>query len=319
MKKLICKNCSGKWIVSNEDYYNLKKCPYCSNQLFEKRNFSEIDSLDKAIYNAIERWGVEVFQNPQKLSGYMLDMVPELKKEIRIFSKALLPQFVKYVIDAFNGKESEAIIQFKKLKEELIDNEGLSDAWGELIYKSLYNTYSYMYLDEARITLVGALSETFLPTSENSVKSGEHVKGSDTQRKMKTASKKQIKISDSLLNQQAEEYMRVRDYGQAMEIYRELANSGDVSAMNQIAIIYFREGNNKKAWKWFLKAADHGNAEAQYYVGLFNEKPIYVARNITVAIRYYKQSASKGNKKAKESLERMARSMNSFDKKRYNL
>ena len=316
MKELNCKSCNGKWIVYDEDLNNLKNCPFCLRELHEKKDFAQIDTLDKVIYNALLRWGVEVLSKPQQLSGYILDIAPDLKKEIRIFCKSLSPLHIHYVIDGFNSIQSEADLQFVKLKNELMDMEGLSKEWSEFVYNVLSKVYSYVFFDNTLITLNGALIEEFSGknyTTSNKLSSDKLPKSQNHK-----SAKPQIEFSDSILLQQADEFMKNRDYGQAMVVFRQLSDSGNVFAMDQIAMMYYHQKNYKKAWKWFLKAADLGNAESQYYVGLFNQKPIYVKRNLTTAIQYYKSAALQGYKKAQDILYYMENNMSALEKKKYN-
>jgi uncharacterized protein len=66
------------------------------------------------------------------------------------------------------------------------------------------------------------------------------------------------------------------DYANATRLLRPLADSGNASAQNRLASIYFWGGHGvqqdaARAAQWYRKAADHGNALAQAHLGLMYE------------------------------------------------
>ena len=89
MKKLRCQMCAGTWIVEENDLEKQRVCPCCASSIQGKVEFETYDSLDKAIYGAVTKMGDGILQNLRQLSGFMMDTAPNLKKEIRIFSKTV--------------------------------------------------------------------------------------------------------------------------------------------------------------------------------------------------------------------------------------
>ena len=87
-----------------------------------------------------------------------------------------------------------------------------------------------------------------------------------------------------------------------MEEYRMAANGGYVPAYNSIASIYYSKKNYKKAWKWYLKAADANDSEGQYYVGVFYLNGLHVKKNTHMAIKYFEKSANQKNENASLAL-----------------
>ena len=64
--------------------------------------------------------------------------------------------------------------------------------------------------------------------------------------------------------------------------------------------------NYTEAMKWYLKAAEQGNSEAQYRLGYCYEyRSIGGAKNLSEAISWYLKSAEQGNDEAKKALKRM--------------
>ncbi len=147
MKKLKCEVCSKEWYVEDSKMDEFNTCPFCEISIQEKIVISEFNSLDKAIYSAIMSRGIEILQHPQQLLGYLMDIEPKLKKEIRIFSKIFNEEYMIYVKDIFEkkGKDMEAAIE--KLRYLLIENEGLSEKWVDMICGSLFGAVSYINKD----------------------------------------------------------------------------------------------------------------------------------------------------------------------------
>lgn len=116
MKKIRCQLFDGTWIVEKEDLDKQKVCQYCGTSVQGKVEFETYDLLDKAIYGAIVKMGEGVLQNLRQLSGVMLDTTPNLKKEIRIFSKTVTDDYVSYVRTILNQNVVEAETTTRKLK-----------------------------------------------------------------------------------------------------------------------------------------------------------------------------------------------------------
>lgn len=55
----------------------------------------------------------------------------------------------------------------------------------------------------------------------------------------------------------------------------------------------------------YIKRAERGEAEAQFYLGLFYEKGYGVGKNLELAVDWYRKSAEQGNKLAVAALKRI--------------
>lgn len=143
MKQIRCESCLGKWLVADEDLDRQRVCPYCASSIHGEVEFSEYDSLDKAIYGAITKMGKGVIQNPRQLSGFMLDMAPMLKKEIRIFSKTVTDDYVVHIKSAFDAEVDSLDSVINKLHHLFVEEEGLSESWADMLCTGLYGAILY--------------------------------------------------------------------------------------------------------------------------------------------------------------------------------
>ena len=98
----------------------------------------------------------------------------------------------------------------------------------------------------------------------------------------------------------------------AVQFYRTAADKGQAEAQYNLGLIYCTgrgvEQNYTKAADLFLNAADQGHFKAQYFLGRMLEKGIGVRASHTTAIYWYQKSADQGNTKAELALLRLERS-----------
>jgi TPR repeat protein len=88
------------------------------------------------------------------------------------------------------------------------------------------------------------------------------------------------------------------DYAKAVELWRPLAEKGDVAAQYRLGSMY-GEGkgvaqDDKEAFKWFQRAAEKGNAPAQYNVGASYAAGIGVAKDDAEAAKWFRRAADQG-------------------------
>lgn len=60
-----------------------------------------------------------------------------------------------------------------------------------------------------------------------------------------------------------------------------------------------------EAVRWFRKAAEQGNADAQYYLGCCFEHGKGVPQDYSEAVRWYQTAAAQGNVDAIKALQRL--------------
>ncbi len=90
----------------------------------------------------------------------------------------------------------------------------------------------------------------------------------------------------------------------AYELYQELADEGNVAAMNNLGCLETEENN---AYDWFLKAADKGDEVAMKNVARYYRYGIGVKKDESKALEYYKKSAGMGYLGAIKELAQMYR------------
>ena len=166
MKRIKCDSCAGKWMVENEDLEKLTVCPYCGVSIQGEVEFTDYDTLDKAIYGAIAKMGKTVLSNPRQLSGFMMDTAPGLKKEIRIFSKTVTEDYITHIKNAFDEDVDAVENTINKLHHLFVEEEGLSDNWADMLCTGLYGAILYSKgLGTTRICNV-EISDYTITTSE---------------------------------------------------------------------------------------------------------------------------------------------------------
>ena len=133
MKQLKCQKCGKIWYVDDTELNNINFCPYCSTPIRRKGAIGTIDTLGKAIYSAISVGGLDLLTSGEKISGYLLDLVPEFKKEIRIFTKTFDSGYMPLYRNAFEQSDHDIKITMNKLKSVFVEEEGLSDKWASML------------------------------------------------------------------------------------------------------------------------------------------------------------------------------------------
>lgn len=96
------------------------------------------------------------------------------------------------------------------------------------------------------------------------------------------------------------------DLAKASQLYLKAAERGHIQAMVQLAGIYLNGSSNQKdALVWYKKAADLGDRNALYQLGLLSETGVATKLDYADAMNYYEQASNKGNLSAKLALARM--------------
>lgn len=82
------------------------------------------------------------------------------------------------------------------------------------------------------------------------------------------------------------------------------AEQGDAGAQYMLSFLYRAEKDYTNAVKWALKAAKQGDAQAQYFAGELYFRGEGVSENVEEAFKWLSKSAKQGNKDAKEFLKK---------------
>lgn len=80
--------------------------------------------------------------NTGKISGYLLDLIPDLKK-VRIFTKTFDDDYIALYRSAFGQNENDILVTINKLKSLFIEEEGLSEVWADMLCENCQIAISY--------------------------------------------------------------------------------------------------------------------------------------------------------------------------------
>jgi TPR repeat protein len=93
-----------------------------------------------------------------------------------------------------------------------------------------------------------------------------------------------------------------KDYKTALKKWKPLAQEGNLTAQNNLGVIFNRglgvKRNPEEAVKWFNMAAMNGEANAQYHLGKMHYEGKGIPRNDKEAMKWLMMSSKKGNGKA---------------------
>jgi TPR repeat protein len=102
------------------------------------------------------------------------------------------------------------------------------------------------------------------------------------------------------------EYFQAKDYAEAVKLYRKAAEQGNASAQFNLGNMYSNgEGvtpDDTEAVKWYRKAADQGHASAQLNLGNMYDNGEGVMLDDTKAVKWYRKAAEQGHAKAQFNL-----------------
>jgi len=99
-----------------------------------------------------------------------------------------------------------------------------------------------------------------------------------------------------------------KNYKQAMQLWRPLADQGSASAQFNIAMMYANNEGVTRSYpesaKWMRKAADPGHAQGQYLLGAMHNSGLGVTKDPKNAIKWFEKSAAQGYDDAITALEK---------------
>ena len=93
--------------------------------------------------------------------------------------------------------------------------------------------------------------------------------------------------------------------------YRAAAEKGDAEAQFSLGVCYYNgesvAKDLEKAKEWFEKAAEQGVAEAQFSLGLCYDNEWGVAKDLEQAMYWIRKAAERGDKGAQRALKELGR------------
>ena len=118
----------------------------------------------------------------------------------------------------------------------------------------------------------------------------------------------QIQKEQNMQNEyaQGENYLNAKNYSQALEIFRQLANQGHAPAQDKLGWMY-QNGwgvtqDYSQAVRWFREAANQGNMEAQASMGLMYLRGWGVMQDYDLSFEWYSKAAAQGSEVARRRM-----------------
>lgn len=195
MKQLKCLKCSKTWYVDDAELNSVNTCPFCSSQIRSKGTIGNIDTLGKAIYQAISTGGLDLLTSNERISGYLMDLLPEKKKEIRIFSKTFDDDYLLMYRNAFDQTDNNIDVTINKLKSVFVEEEGLSDTWANMLCENCKMAIAYYQGQGIPDILSAEIAEINLQSPQSTKASNEL--GIKTSPIIMTGSMAKTEISDN--------------------------------------------------------------------------------------------------------------------------
>src|SRR5690606_34223392 len=104
-----------------------------------------------------------------------------------------------------------------------------------------------------------------------------------------------------------------RDIAEAKRWYRQAAESGNASAMHNLAVLHAMgaegDADNEAASRWFLRAAELGVRDSQFNLGILSAKGVGMEQNLQEAYKWFALVAKAGDKDAAEKRDEIARAL----------
>lgn len=90
-----CPHCSSEWTVSLQVKGDVKRCPFCGNNL-DSSNYQKMDTLEAVLVQIVTDQGLDALFDGHRMIGLFTDLAPNMKRESRI---------LKYFVDAEGHKK----------------------------------------------------------------------------------------------------------------------------------------------------------------------------------------------------------------------
>ena len=136
MKKLKCKSCLNIWYIDDYRLNDQNYCPCCCAKITKEVSLGDIDTPPKAIYDYIIQYGIDKLKDPESLINYLHDMCPDIKKELRLLSRALR-DYRDEIFKLFNAELSEIDNLLNSLKNQFINYDEMSEQGANIICENL--------------------------------------------------------------------------------------------------------------------------------------------------------------------------------------
>lgn len=270
-----CNSCGSEWRTGNSALI-LSKCPICGAPLKKvEEKLNEI-TLDRALKQLIDKFGLTVLQDPERCIAIIMDIAPRLRNERKVLKASLDCGIGSYFINCppearkLNVNRAMKAIEFfnAESKKLVITSFVKALKWDEVNVDGLFETNGNSSVQPKQLP------------DNSTVEKQQDDKG---------------KLNKQVINDEEE-----------FESYIEKAENGDAESQYILATYYLNginvKKNNSYAFKWFKEAAEQGHAKAQYELGNCYMNWIGTRKDVNTARYWYEQSVLNGNPDAKIKL-----------------
>ena len=125
--------------------------------------------------------------------------------------------------------------------------------------------------------------------------------------------------SQTILANQCIDLMQKKDFYEASEVCRTMANKGEKNAQFSLAVMYYQGSGMMsdmgEAQKWMRKAAQQNHNQAQYNLGIMIANGQGSSADLVEAYAWLKISADNGYSPAADSVKQLGQELSSNEKK----
>lgn len=302
MKQIKCNACGKNWYIDNGKEGDLKECPFCNVPVRKKIELEEPETLGEAIYHVVTQNGLEILSDMGRMAGYLYDIVPGLKKEIRIFEKSFDEKCIARYKEAFEQDLELAKGTLAIMKEIFVEEEGLSDSWADILYKNCFQAVSY-YHGEGRSEIIDVeISDFNVDNIENLINMFTENEKILENMKFTENIDSNGEIEEAGISEECKELpdsaykkgLKCEMKGDTDEAWFWYGESHYCPSYIRAARMMERRGIYRLAWKSISRAACLGDGEGLYYAGKYYQMGRHVSQDFKMAVFYYRKSAEKG-------------------------
>ncbi len=147
MNEFTCSSCGESWSVKEGKISSVKCCPFCAFEIPKSKEII-VTSFETAIQKVINDLTIEVLKNGNQFIAYLMDIGPQFQKEIHILSKICDNSIFNRLYKLFQLPAEEIGFESVKLRDFLMNEEGVSEIWAKKIIESFTISNEELYLSE---------------------------------------------------------------------------------------------------------------------------------------------------------------------------
>ncbi len=140
MKDFTCSSCGESWSVKDEKANQILCCPFCAYEIPRSKEII-VTSFETAIQKVINDLTIEVLKNRNQFIAHLMDIGPQFQKEIHILSKICDNGIFNKLYTLSNSSAEEIDFESAKLRDFLINEEGVSETWAKRIIDSFIGNF----------------------------------------------------------------------------------------------------------------------------------------------------------------------------------